>query len=76
MFKELFTNNIEESKTMLDIKLAKEIQKKYKLKKSLIYIDDEFDPRFTYETKTSNGKTKIFVDTKSYSRPVFNYEYI
>jgi len=73
MFKELFT----ESDDMTDeIKLMKEIKKKYNLKKLPIHIDDEFEPEFTYETKGKAGKMRVYVDTKSYSSPVYNYEWI
>ncbi len=72
-FREIFV----ESDDMTDeIKLMKEIKKRYKLKKLPVHIDDEFEPEFTFETKGKAGKMRVYVSTKSYSSPVYNYEWI
>ena len=74
MFKNLFTESQDDMS--LEIELAKEIKKKYKLKKLPIRLEDDFEPNETYKRSSKNGKMKILVNTEDYSSPVYDYEYI
>lgn len=74
MFKKLFMESRDDMS--LAIELAKEIKKKYKLKKLPIRLEDDFEPDESYKKDSKNGKMKVLVNTKDYSSPVYDYEYI
>lgn len=74
MFKKLFIESKDDMS--LEIELAKEIKKKYKLKKMPIRLEDDFEVEDSYKKDSKNGKMKVLVNTKDYSSPVYDYEYI
>ena len=71
MFKELFTEDVD-----LNLSIIKELNKRFKPKKTPVIYKKDFKPTDEFEMNTKNGKAKILYNDKDYNRPVFYYEWI
>ena len=72
MFKELLTEG-----TDTNLKIIKEIQKRYKVQKTPVRYKKDFDAENTFDMETKEmGKIRVQVNVNDYNRPVFDYETI
>ena len=72
MFKGLLTED-----TGTNLEIIKEIQKRYKVKKTPVRYKKDFDAESTFDMETKDmGKIKVQVNVNDYNRPVFDFETI
>ena len=71
MFKQLFTEDFD---TDLNMEIFKFLKKKYK--KSFTRLEDDFKEDEIVEFEYKKRKFKIYINLKSYNKPVYDYEWL
>ena len=60
-----------------NLKIIKEIQKRFNIKSTPIRYKKDFDAESTFDMETKEmGKIRVQVNVNDYNRPVFDYETI